>query len=207
MKTLDNIEIPDLDALLADVGGLEIAYKKLLSYAVSLLTSARIACPNVRYFHTLNPDDLVQYAIERLLTKGPEGKRPYYALRNFMANRIRADKRSPKVNTMVAPPVGRNGEEWNEFFESREAEGSDPAENAANNEVEAACSHLIDQIKDEFSEDEEVLNILLAMECGICSRKEIMAEMNISGPIYDRAIKRLQRRTIGLKGELKYATQ
>ena len=195
-----NEYVRNLDRLLEEDGSFATCYTKLTSYAYWSLETAKTVNPLNPALRTLEPLDLVDESFNRLLDEGVGDKRPYYALRNFVNNRLRALSRSPQVKREI--PVGEGEEEWSEFWQNVPSpDALNPAQSAETKEEGDNRKRRLFGLRGDFSQDCDVLQILDGLECEYFSRKEIVENSELSEARYDSAFKRIRRKILKYKKE------
>lgn len=183
----------ELDQMLEADGGFEKSYLKLIRMAAELVRAAIVTKPGNRALRELEPIDLVHTAFERLISDGPGEVRPYYALRNFVRNKIRTLSKSPAAFREV--PVGGNEDEWSDFWDTtHDPTEHNPGIEAELREAADLARKIMFRLRAEFNDDDQVLEILAAWELGFRKRRDIIRESNLNARTYDAAWKRLKRK-------------
>ena len=183
----------ELDRMLEADGGFKRCYLKLIAMAAKLRKAAIFARPSNRALRELEPLDLVHTAFERLIRDGPGEVRPYYALRNFVRNKIRSLSKSPAADREV--PVGGHEDEWSEFWDTvHDPTEHNPGAKAELREAADRAKRIVFRLRAELEDDEQMQEYFAAWELGFRKRRDIIRESNLNAQTYDAAWKRLKRK-------------
>ena len=193
----------ELDQMLKADGGFEKCYFKLIRMAAELRKAAISPRPSIRGLRELEPIDLVHSAFERLIREGSGKVRPYFALRNFIRNKIRTLSKSPSANREV--PVGGHGGEWNDYWDTvHDPNEHNPRAEAEQREAADWAKKVMFRLRAEFIDDERVQEFFAAWDLGFRTRREIIRESDLNERTYDAAWKRLKRKAAQVRKDMEH---